>query len=89
MGLEYKRRRKSWCGYTDSTKRGEVKVEDIYKYNQFKTIKEKEKNKLRLWSTLGFITDGSLEFGDNETFKISVTLSSIGEVAWIYAESCQ
>ena len=81
-GWNTREARKSWCGYTDSTKRGEVKVEDIYKYNQFKTIKEKrEKANYDYDATLGFITDGSLEFGDNETFKISVTLSSIGEVA--------
>ena len=80
-GWNTKDARKSWCGY-ETSKRGKVTVDDIFAYNQFKTIKSKrEKANYEYDATLGFITDGGLEFGDNETYKISVTLSSIGEVA--------
>jgi len=81
-GWNTKDARKSWCGYDETSKRGKVTVNDIFAYNQFKTIKSKrEKANYEYDATLGFITDGGLEFGDNETYKISVTLSSIGEVA--------
>ena len=84
-GWNTKDARKAWCGYestTGGTARGAVSIEDIVAYNNFKHIKEKrEKANYEYDATLGFITDGGLEFGDNETFKISVTLTSIGEVA--------
>tara|TARA_B100001939_G_scaffold210420_1_gene180994 strand:+ start:4760 stop:7273 length:2514 start_codon:yes stop_codon:yes gene_type:complete len=80
-GWNTKDARKSWCGY-EKSKKGKVEIEDIVAYNNFKHIKEKrEKANYEYDATLGFITDGGLEFGDNETFKISVTLTSIGEVA--------
>ena len=84
-GWNTQQARKAWCGYEKSKEnkaKGAVSIDDIAKYNNFKHIKDK-----RILSgydydaTLGFITDGGLEFGDNETYKISVTLSSIGEVA--------
>lgn len=80
-GWNTKDARKSWCGY-ETSKKGKVEIKDIVAYNNFKHIKEKrEKANYEYDATLGFITDGGLEFGDNETFKISVTLTSIGEVA--------
>jgi len=73
--------RKKWCGY-ESSPRGVVTPKQIAKYNNYTYIKEKrEGSNFEYDATLGFITDGGVEFGDQETYKISVTLTSLGEVA--------
>ena len=83
-GWNTQQARKAWCGYestTGGTARGKVSIEDIVAYNNYRTIKKKREDANYDYdATLGYITDGAIEFGDNETYKLSVTLSSLGEI---------
>lgn len=71
--------RKVWCGNRDT---GAITPCDVAKYINIGYIKSKrEQSNFEYDATLGLTTNGSVKFGDNETYILDVELTSQGEVA--------
>jgi len=72
--------RSQWVGKENPG--GAITPCDIAKYNKWQHIANKRANSDYDYdATLGVITGGSIEFGDNETYTLKVECTSIGEVA--------
>lgn len=72
--------RSQWVGKENAG--GAITPCDIAKYNKWQTIAAKRAAADYDYdATLGVITGGGIEFGDNETYILKVECTSIGEVA--------
>lgn len=70
--------RSQWAG----KQTGKVTPCEIASYHRWETIASKRQaSNYDYDATLGVITGGGIQFGDNETYTLQVELTSIGEVA--------
>lgn len=72
------------CGWNISesvAQKCELKVCDVISRNNLKKLTQLRQNSKGTYDAfLGYITGGGLKFGDGETFKIDVELTTIGEI---------
>lgn len=71
--------RSQWAGKSNG---GVITPCEIASYQNWRIIAEKRKqSNFDYDATLGVITGGGIEFGDNETYILKIELTSLGEVA--------